>query len=243
VAELRLHLDQFTAPDTEALVFASPAGRPLRHSHFRQRVWRPAADAIGMTSVHVHDLRRTGNNLSAAAGASLRELMDRMGHASTRAALIYLHGSDERQRKIASNLDALARAELAKESQRRQPRSPRGTSLATHEADDGQVSAAGFTGRAIGLTCGYVGAPRAGLEPAAYCLGGTAARALCIPAKTHVAIERNSQRQSFSQTIFQRGEWRAPSRHAKSAGVLSAGAPMLGSDRDPSGGSDDRSGP
>ena len=130
VAELRLHLDQFTAPDTEALVFASPAGRPLRHSHFRQRVWRPAADAIGMTSVHVHDLRHTGNNLSAAAGASLRELMDRMGHASTRAALIYLHGSDERQRKIASNLDALARAELAKESQRRQPRSPRGTSVA-----------------------------------------------------------------------------------------------------------------
>ncbi len=56
--------------------------------------------------------------------------MDRMGHASTRAALIYLHGSDERQRKIANNLDALARAELAKGPQRRQPRSPRGTSVA-----------------------------------------------------------------------------------------------------------------
>jgi hypothetical protein len=28
---------------------------------------------------------------------SLRELMDRMGHSSTRAALIYLHGSDDRQ--------------------------------------------------------------------------------------------------------------------------------------------------
>lgn len=46
-----------------------------------------------------------GNILSAAAGASLPELMDRMGHANARAALIYLHGSDERQRKIASNLD------------------------------------------------------------------------------------------------------------------------------------------
>jgi hypothetical protein len=56
--------------------------------------------------------------------------MDRMGHASTRAALIYLHGSDERQRKIASNLDALARSELAKGPQGRESPSPRRTSVA-----------------------------------------------------------------------------------------------------------------
>jgi hypothetical protein len=71
-----------------------------------------------------------GNILSAAAGASLRELMDRMGHASTRAALIYLHGSDERQRKIASNLDALARQELAGSNRERRGRSSRGTGVA-----------------------------------------------------------------------------------------------------------------
>jgi hypothetical protein len=53
-----------------------------------------------------------------------------MGHASSRAALIYLHGSDERQRKIASNLDALARQELAESDRKRQSRSPRGTSVA-----------------------------------------------------------------------------------------------------------------
>jgi integrase len=100
-------LDQFTGKATDALVFTGARGKPIQHSHFCQRVWRPAADALGMTGVHVHDLRHMGNILSAAAGASLRELMDRMGHASTRAALIYLHGSDERQRKIASNLDVL----------------------------------------------------------------------------------------------------------------------------------------
>ena len=44
---------------------------------------------------------------SPSGGASLRELIDRMGHVS-RAALIYLRGSDGRQRKIASNLDVLA---------------------------------------------------------------------------------------------------------------------------------------
>jgi integrase len=58
-------------------------------------------------STHFHDLRHTGNTLTAAAGASLRELMDRMGHSSTRAALIYLHGSDARQRAIADGLSKL----------------------------------------------------------------------------------------------------------------------------------------
>jgi integrase len=130
LGELRSHLDQFTGKAADALVFCSTRGKPIRHSHFRQRVWRPAADALGMTGVHVHDLRHMGNILSAAAGASLRELMDRMGHASTRAALIYLHGSDERQRKIASNLDALARQELAESNRKRPGRSPRGTGVA-----------------------------------------------------------------------------------------------------------------
>lgn len=128
--ELRSHLGQFTGKAADALAFTSTRGRPIRDSHFRQRVWRPAADALGLTGVHVHDLRHMGNILSATAGASLRELMDRMGHASTRAALINLHGSDERQRKIASNLDALARQELAQSNRKRQGRSLRGTDVA-----------------------------------------------------------------------------------------------------------------
>jgi hypothetical protein len=38
--------------------------------------------------------------------------MDRMGHDSERAALIYLHGSDARQQAIADTLSQLARNEL-----------------------------------------------------------------------------------------------------------------------------------
>jgi integrase len=56
--------------------------------------------AIGLQGVHLHDLRHAGNVLSAEAGANLRELMDRMGHSTTRAALIYQHGSDDRQRPL-----------------------------------------------------------------------------------------------------------------------------------------------
>jgi integrase len=106
------HLEAFTASDADALVFTSPTGAPLRHSNFRRRVWLPALAATSLTGTHFHDLRHTGNHLTAATGATLRELMDRMGHSSARAALIYLHGSDERQRAIADSLNKLAQLEL-----------------------------------------------------------------------------------------------------------------------------------
>ena len=40
--------------------------------------------------------------MAAATGASLRELMERMGHTSTRAALIYQHATRERDETIAA---------------------------------------------------------------------------------------------------------------------------------------------
>jgi hypothetical protein len=43
-----------------------------------------------------------GNTLAAATGASLRELMVRMGHSSTRAAMIYQHATRERDDAIAA---------------------------------------------------------------------------------------------------------------------------------------------
>ena len=42
--------------------------------------------------------------MAAATGASLRELMDRMGHSSSRAALIYQHASRDRDEAIAAAL-------------------------------------------------------------------------------------------------------------------------------------------
>jgi hypothetical protein len=38
--------------------------------------------------------------------------MERMGHGTTRAALIYLHGADERQRMLAASVSERARAVL-----------------------------------------------------------------------------------------------------------------------------------
>jgi integrase len=112
-ADLADHLERL-ASDDEALVFTSPMGTPLRHSNFYRRAWLPAVAKAGLPGIHFHDLRHAGNTLTADAGASLRDLTDRMGHSSTRAALIYQHSSDERQRKLADAMGEAARAALGK---------------------------------------------------------------------------------------------------------------------------------
>ena len=43
-------------------------------------------------------------------------LMDRMGHSSTRAARVYLHAREERDRQLAATLDKMARRELRRSS-------------------------------------------------------------------------------------------------------------------------------
>ena len=127
VPDVRKHLGWL--PSSGALVFASSTGSPLSHSNFRHRVWLPALVAVGLEGIHLHDLRHTGNQLTANAGANLRELMARMGHDSERAALIYLHSSAERQRALAAAVGDAARAELARSKNGRAAK-PSGTQRA-----------------------------------------------------------------------------------------------------------------
>jgi len=128
--DLRRHLAGLDA--AAVLVFTSPEGSPLRHSNFSRRVWVPALSAVGLVGVHIHDLRHTGNQFSAEAGANLRELMERVGHDSTRAASIYLHSSAERQRAIATQVGRNARKALGK-SKRSGTRTARGRSMSDGE--------------------------------------------------------------------------------------------------------------
>jgi hypothetical protein len=69
LADVSSHLDTFTQPDPDALVFTSPYGMPLRHTNFRRRVWLPACAATGL-SIHLHDLRHTGNQLVEVSGVA-----------------------------------------------------------------------------------------------------------------------------------------------------------------------------
>ncbi len=110
--DIASHIVTFAASGDDGLVFTSSEGKPLRRSNFCRRVWHPALCAAGLPPIHFHDLRHTGNQFAADEGANLRELMDRMGHSTTRAAMAYLHGSDERQQAIADALSSRAAAEL-----------------------------------------------------------------------------------------------------------------------------------
>jgi integrase len=56
-----------------------------------------------------HDLRRTGGTLSAVTGATLKELMARLGHSSVRAAMIYQHATRDRDQAIAKALGTFVR--------------------------------------------------------------------------------------------------------------------------------------
>jgi integrase len=131
-ADLADHLERFTAASDDSLIFTSPYGTPLRHSNFRRRIWMRAIDDAGLPATHFHDLRHTGNNLTAEAGATLRELMDRMGQSSTRAALIYLHGSVKRQRAVADTMGELAGKRLADATEA----TPSGTDMAQDDEDE-----------------------------------------------------------------------------------------------------------
>jgi integrase len=114
IPRIRWHLASFTDVKDDALVFTSPTGSPMRGSNFIRRVWHPTLTAAGLPRIHFHDLRHTGNKLTADAGANLRELMERMGHSSTRAALVYLYSTGQRQHAIADAVSKHAKAALRK---------------------------------------------------------------------------------------------------------------------------------
>jgi len=97
------HLNRWVGPEPDALVFTGDKGGWLRRSQWNSR-WRQARQQVGLPQLHFHDLRHTGNTLAAATGASTKELMSRLGHASAPAALRYQHATRERDQAIADAL-------------------------------------------------------------------------------------------------------------------------------------------
>lgn len=74
------------------------------------RVFYPARTAAGRPDLSVHDLRHTGAVLAASTGATLAELMARLGHSTPGAALRYQHAADGRDAAIADALSPLAQS-------------------------------------------------------------------------------------------------------------------------------------
>jgi integrase len=104
VDELRAHIKAFVGKETGSYVFTSADGEPIERNNFRKRVWLPATRSTRLPGLRFHDLRHTAGTLAARTGATTKELMARLGHSSSNAALIYQHASAERDRSIADGL-------------------------------------------------------------------------------------------------------------------------------------------
>lgn len=90
-------------------MFLGPKGGIPRRRNFN-RVWKRALRDAGIPAeleLRLHDLRHTGSTWSAQSGATLKELMSRIGHSSPRAALIYQHATRDRDQIIAASLDVM----------------------------------------------------------------------------------------------------------------------------------------
>lgn len=91
----------------EALLFPAVSGGHLHPRTFGKR-FDQAREAAGRPDLHFHDLRHTGAVLAAQTGATLAELMARLGHSTPDAAMRYQHAAADRDRAIAAALSKLA---------------------------------------------------------------------------------------------------------------------------------------
>ena len=98
------HMASWAGPDR---VFVGRDGRPMQGDAIRQAFGRARRKA-GMPGFRFHDLRHTGQTLAAATGATVKDLMRRLGHATPAASYRYLHAVDGRDAEIASALSELA---------------------------------------------------------------------------------------------------------------------------------------
>ena len=102
---LAAHLAEFVGPDPDAPLFRTAAGTLPARSNLSTTFGR-ALVAAGAPQVRFHDLRHVAQVYAAEAGATLPELMARLGHATPAAALVYLHARADRGHALADALSA-----------------------------------------------------------------------------------------------------------------------------------------
>lgn len=104
---IREHLLQYAQPGRDGLLFPARSGGQMAPSSL-YRWWYPAREAAGREDLRFHDLRGTGATWAAQSGATLAELMHRLGHSTPAAALRYQSMAEGRDAEIARRLSAMA---------------------------------------------------------------------------------------------------------------------------------------
>ncbi|MBZ4558592.1 tyrosine-type recombinase/integrase [Mycobacterium avium subsp. hominissuis] len=103
---IRDHLDRFVEPDKDALLFPAAHGGHLAPASLYRQFYR-ARSVAKRDDLRWHDLRHSGAVLAAATGATLAELMARLGHSTPQAAMRYQHAAQGRDRQIARLLSKM----------------------------------------------------------------------------------------------------------------------------------------
>jgi integrase len=110
VPMLKAHLETHVGPKSDALLFPAKHGGHLAPATLYRRFYT-ARDAAKRPDLRFHDLRHSGAVLAARTGATLAELMGRLGHSTPQAAMRYQHAAEGRDKQIAALLSKLAKGE------------------------------------------------------------------------------------------------------------------------------------
>jgi integrase len=107
IGAIATHLTEHAQPGANGLLFPNRSGEQI-HSGALYSVYKPARAAAGRPDLRWHDLRHSGAVWAAQSGATIRELMERLGHSTPDMALRYQHVAEGRQAEIARRLSAMS---------------------------------------------------------------------------------------------------------------------------------------
>jgi integrase len=103
--QLTDHIKRFVRPGADSLIFEANKGGYLLDSTFTQ-IFKSARERADVRpTIYVHSLRSFAATIAAQQGATLKELMDILGHTSPEIAMRYQRNTNERKRDVASKLD------------------------------------------------------------------------------------------------------------------------------------------
>jgi integrase len=104
---IKAHLtSEHVGPAKDALLFPPQRGERLQPSTL-DRHFDKARTKAKRPDLRFHDLRHTGATLAAQTGATLAELMVRIGHSTPAAAMRYQHAAHGRDKAIAEAMSKL----------------------------------------------------------------------------------------------------------------------------------------
>jgi len=107
VPTVRQHLQDHVGWGKDALLFSTVNGDQIGPGGAFQKHWERARKAAGRDDLRFHDLRHTGAVMAAQSGATIAELMGRLGHTTPAMAIRYQHVAQGRDDAIARRMSEM----------------------------------------------------------------------------------------------------------------------------------------